>query len=97
MLPLITTGGMEGKAGGAVEVVVDDVVAVDVVDDDVVAVSGAAPLQPRRSAVRANEKVSIRVVDMIDSFTLGVSEDSKSLPALSAFICVHLRKSLIRR
>jgi len=50
-------------------VVVDDVVAVE---DDVVAVSGAGPLQLRRSTVSANEKVSIRVVDMIDSFTLGV-------------------------
>jgi len=93
ILPLITTGGMEGNAGGAVDV--DDVVAVEaVVVGEVVAVSGAGPVQPRRSAVRANDRKSMRVVDMIDSFTLGVSEESKSLPHP---ICVHLRKGFIRR
>src|SRR5258706_2701518 len=90
MLPLITTGGMVGKGGGAVDVVVEDVVAVAVVS--VVDVSGAGPLQPRSSAVSANEEMSMRVIDMIDSFralggngsTLGVSSESESLPLIAA-------------
>jgi len=88
ILPLITTGGMEGNAGGAVDV--DDVVAVEaVVVGEVRRGLGSRACAAEEECRQSKRQKSMRVVDMIDSFTLGVSEESKSLPHP---ICVHLRK-----